>query len=303
MDLLQSNKSLERVGTILGVTLVMLLTCGARAWAGPVQWNSGPNNNGHWYEVIVAPGGITWDKAMADAQARGGYLATILSAEENAFAFSLVDSPAYWIAEAGGPANVGPWLGGSQPPGSPEPAGGWTWVHGDGPFVYTNWHGGEPSNGEGSPHGQTESRLEFFEYGGRSSAWNDAPESSSCGIVCPIAYVVEYDAMCVVDPSYAGTTLTLNFTISSPHATQWHVAALASGNVATFWKVQLPAVEPAASFSLPIPNVPHLGNIGFLSTFTGGGGLECTSLRTVDTGAASPGTTLELLRRSLGLNQ
>ena len=274
----------RRIGTITVAVMLNVLFLGRYVWAGPVQWNSGTNNNGHWYEVVVVPAGITWDNAMADAVARGGYLATILSAEENAFAFSLIDSPAYWVGEAGTGANLGPWIGGFQPSGSAEPAGGWTWVHGGGPFVFTNWHGGEPNNGVGGPHGQTESRVHYFEYAGRSSAWNDYPETASCGLTCPIAYVVEYDARCLVDPSYAGTTLTLNFTLSTSQPTQWHVALLASGNVTTFWKVQLPTVEPVATFNLPISNFPHLGTVGFLSTFTGSRGLECTSLRTVDTG-------------------
>ena len=32
-----------------------------------------------------------------------------------------------------------------QPPGSPEPAGGWIWVSGE-PVTYTNWIAGEPNN-------------------------------------------------------------------------------------------------------------------------------------------------------------
>ncbi|MEP7274673.1 MAG: C-type lectin domain-containing protein, partial [Acidobacteriota bacterium] len=66
-----------------------------------------------------------WDEAQAAAVARGGYLATILSDAENTFVFNLVNDPAYWRDDL----PFGPWIGGYQPPGSPEPAGGWTWVN------------------------------------------------------------------------------------------------------------------------------------------------------------------------------
>jgi hypothetical protein len=53
----------------------------------------------------------------------------------------------------------------------------------------------------------------------------------------------------------------------------------------------------------PIPNFPALGTLGFLSTFTSGGGLICTDLKTVDTGPPTPGATLEMARRSLGVSR
>jgi len=176
----------------------IVLSISAPVSAAPVWWNSGPGNNNHWYEVISAPGGITWDDAQADAISRGGYLATILSAEENDFAFALVDSPSFWVLEGAGPANLGPWLGGYQPDGSPEAGGGWTWVNGDGPFAYTNWHGGEPNNG----WAEGESRLHYFEYGGRSKAWNDLRDNiRGVPYAGPIAYVLEYDSLPVPEPA------------------------------------------------------------------------------------------------------
>jgi hypothetical protein len=107
---------------------------------------------------------------------------------------------------------------------------------------------------------------------------------------------------CLIDPTYAGNTLTLNFTLGTATPTQWHVAILAFGNVITLWKVPLPAIDPAVSFPLAIPGFPHVGTIGFMSTFTGSGGLACTDLKTVDTGPLTTGVTPELLRRSFGLN-
>ena len=106
---------------------------------------------------------------------------------------------------------------------------------------------------------------------------------------------------CLIDPSYAGNTLTLNFTVGTAQPTQWHFAALAFGSVITLWKVALPRIDPAVSFPLAIPGVPHVGTIGFMSTFTGSGGLVCTDLKTVDTGPLTTGVTPELLKRTLGV--
>lgn len=128
----------------VAMTLLMLVAT-SQAHADPwIQWSG----NGHYYQAVSAPAGISWFAAQADAVSKGGYLATIASAEENDFVFSLIDAPEYWIFYADGWTS-GPWLGGYQPEGSPEPDGGWTWVTGE-PWGYTHWsawldddHGGE----------------------------------------------------------------------------------------------------------------------------------------------------------------
>jgi hypothetical protein len=89
---------------------------------------------------------------------------------------------------------------------------------------------------------------------------------------------------CLVNPSHAGTTLTLNFTLDTPQPVEWHVAVVAFGSVFTLWKVPLPAIADPADFTLPIPGFPMIGTIGFLSTFTASSGLTCTDLKTVNTG-------------------
>lgn len=106
------------------------------AQAQIVSWPIANGGNGHFYEAVVAPGGISWSNASSVATNRDGYLATITSSSENAFVFSLVSTGAScWYQEPLSGNWFGPWLGGSQPTGSSEPLGGWTWVTGE-PFSY-----------------------------------------------------------------------------------------------------------------------------------------------------------------------
>jgi hypothetical protein len=106
---------------------------------------------------------------------------------------------------------------------------------------------------------------------------------------------------CLVDPTFAGGTLTLNFTIGAPQAAEWHVALLAVGSVITLWKAPLPVIDPPVAFALPIPGFPALGRIGLLSTLTDASdaGLICTDLATVDTGPMPLGVTPTAVRQFL----
>jgi hypothetical protein len=149
----------------------------------PVQWPIGAGGNGHFYEPVLVPGGIDWESANSAAVARGGYLATTASPEENSFVFGLVSNdPRFWVP----PITIGPWLGGFQPPGSPEPAGNWQWITGE-PFDYTNWETGEPSNS-----GTTgEDRIVMWgSRGPPKEKWDDlyAFETENR----PVGYIVEY---------------------------------------------------------------------------------------------------------------
>ena len=105
------------------------------------------DGNGHAYEAVYAPG-MSWDNAQAECVARGGYLATATSAEENTFIESLFeDNPSFWYVDSYDNA-LGPWLGGRQAPGAEEPDGGWYWVTGE-PWSYTDWSTNQPDNAFG----------------------------------------------------------------------------------------------------------------------------------------------------------
>jgi hypothetical protein len=153
-----------------GITTLLtgfMLTTPVLCFSAPsewVQWNVSSGGNGHWYKPVPGFPGITWTLANELAKAEGGYLATITSAEEDAFVFSLVvNDPQYWKFDHN---YSGAALGGSQQDGAPEPAGGWYWVTGES-WTYSNWYAEQPNN---QPGATPEERLQFF---GPDGQWND----------------------------------------------------------------------------------------------------------------------------------
>lgn len=166
---------------------VVALAVGVSAVAS-AQWSTFAGT-GHYYGVFLIEGSDhSWSTARAQAQAKiapngqTGDLATLTSADENAFVFALADFPEFWVLDGAG-NNEGPYLGGFQPDGSPEPAGGWQWVTGEA-WDYTSWMPGEPSNWAGA-----EDRLCFFGIGSaRTDRWNDVGDGADAPHA---AYVVE----------------------------------------------------------------------------------------------------------------
>lgn len=117
--------------------------------------------NDHRYEVVDE--GMTWSAAKAYAEERGGYLATITSAGEQAFIERLLQ---------GGKRNQY-WLGARRNGIS------FKWVTGES-FDYTNWNTGEPNN-----YRDVEDCLQIERVsnpaisGSRAMAWNDVPEDNT----------------------------------------------------------------------------------------------------------------------------
>ena len=123
---------------------LFLFCISGRAPAQPEPW-AHPDGSIHYYCAVDAPDGIDWAAASDSAARLGGYLATITSRPENDFVFNLVFLRPYWYRRAGSGWWAGPWLGGRQRVGAPEPDSGWEWVTGE-PFDYTNWSQGQPNN-------------------------------------------------------------------------------------------------------------------------------------------------------------
>ena len=184
---------------LLGVTVAAILAAGVRTSAGePVRWKKGDGGNNHYYDVIYVGEFISWEAARIDAEARGGYLATITSSEENDFIVPLLRDLAFWRWIRSNPNHyAGPWIGGYQEQGSAEPDGGWSWIT-DEPFEFTDWLEGEPNNFYGGSH--NEDSMNFFYLSDElledeilyfTPEWNDSYHDGDWSKV--VAYVIEWD--------------------------------------------------------------------------------------------------------------
>lgn len=147
--------------------------------------------NGHLYEYVSTPSGITWSDAESAASqsvkyGAAGYLATITSAEENSYIYARL-------------LGVG-WIGGSDSASE----GNWQWVQGPeagmqfwqgnagGSAVddaYVNWDSNQPDNANWYPGSSDENCAQMGILGTMKPQWNDMP----CIYPMP-GYVVEYGA-------------------------------------------------------------------------------------------------------------
>jgi hypothetical protein len=136
--------------------------------AEPIQWEG----NGHWYDCVA--GTYAWLEARAAADSlswlgQPGHLATLTSAEENAF-----------VDENFGACQNDLWLGGYQDPNyEPVPDAGWRWVTGEA-WGYTDWFPGEPNDFGGPEY--------YLNFVGHGPYWND--QSERC---LQTGFVVEYE--------------------------------------------------------------------------------------------------------------
>ena len=220
-----------------------------------MAWPVADGGNGHFYQAVCAPDGINWADAQAWAVAQGGYLATLGSAAENDFVFKLIDDPKFWWNNAGN--SSGPWLGGWQPAGSPEPDDGWQWLNREGAFAYTNWAANEPDD-----NGAGQDRLNFYGWGpdNRQPTLDD-----EAGTLPMHGFVVEYDSPPVLVSGLARRGLR-PASGSGPEA--------ATGS--------LPTAQPAAPRAVsatpgavagPVAPIPVTGELSIISAiFSGHGG-------------------------------
>jgi hypothetical protein len=190
-------------------------------------------DNGHIYEYVS--GQMSWNDARTAAAARtrlgvSGYLATVTSAEEQAFITPRLSGAA--------------WFGASDS----AVEGTWRWVTGpeDGdPLGYTNWNAGEPNNAG------NEDCAQFLLGSGMNGQWNDLPCASSLPGVP--GYVVEYGAPGNV-PTVAATTIgittlatqTIGSITSTGSFAEWGgsftVAATASSGLPVVFTTSTPSV-------------------------------------------------------------
>jgi hypothetical protein len=163
----------------------MVLVCVAAVTAGvhgqdAVRWRVEDGGNGHWYRVAVVSTALTWSAANAAATEVGSHLASISSAEENAFVRNLSLSTPGGVGSAGG-TTVGPWIGAHRDPLT----GILGWSSGE-PWSFTAWCGGEPTGA---------SWEDAVCYYTGSLCWNDRPGDFVGSTACRSA-VQEWSADC-----------------------------------------------------------------------------------------------------------
>ena len=104
--------------------------------------------NGHYYYIYNIPEITTWEQAQEYCRSKNGYLATLTTKEENAFAYSMLSS-----------FNITGAYFGLHDIGYND----WQWVNSEA-FSYSNWAYGEPSS-YSEPYGM------FYEQ--YVETWND----------------------------------------------------------------------------------------------------------------------------------
>lgn len=185
-------------GQTLRIAVAALLGFSAIAMALPTEWKVADGGNGHFYEAVSAPF-LSWGDANAQAQAKGGYLVTLGSAQEDAFVYSLVQSAGL----------VSSWVSSGQP-GIPDgyPGGAWIglqkigadwkWVTGE-TFSYSNWFAGQP-DGIADPD-----LAAGYHTWGTGGTWHDSgtPFTTGSGVFG------HYKGFVVESVPEPGTALTL----------------------------------------------------------------------------------------------
>lgn len=171
-----------RISTVIVTALLVSVMSAGAAFAAPIEWSV----NGHLYELVTL-NGASWHLAVQTSAERGGYLATITSAEEQAF------------LHANLPVSGAAWIGGSDQ----DTAGTWSWRTGpetgqifhiegaaDQPG-FSAWAPGEPNNFEDVTIPGGEAYL-LFRWNA-AGEWNDFNvRLSNC---CVNAFVVEYNSV------------------------------------------------------------------------------------------------------------
>ena len=171
-----SRLACPTIETVVVLSVATAIT--SMANASPVRWEVTAGGNGHSYEAVFVGPFTTWASASATAQARGGYLVTLTSAEEDAFVFSLVRDRAEMWSQVGNESRLGPWIGATRPDGSLFPfSNGWSWVTGE-PWEYTHWV--SLDGGPRIPH--------FVQYFADGGGWNDLED----GVWDVRGFVMEY---------------------------------------------------------------------------------------------------------------
>ena len=117
---------MKTIQKIIIFGLILTFITGSVSTFPSIGGHGGTIYNGHEYKLFSIF--KTWFEAKADCEARGGYLVTITSSEENDF-----------VSDLAGLNNI--WIGFTDELNE----GDWQWVTGES-STYTNWRSGEPND-------------------------------------------------------------------------------------------------------------------------------------------------------------
>lgn len=128
---------------------------------------------GHHYQLIE-DGKLTWTEAKVDCESKGGYLAVVTSAEEQAFIEEMISAGTKDFY----------WLGGTD---EDSVTNDYLWVTGE-IFDYHNWAEGQPDDGDWGIGGRENyiGILRKDRYGVGANTWNDFRDNpnDSRGYIC-----------------------------------------------------------------------------------------------------------------------
>ena len=151
--------------------------------------------NGHSYAIYEnldstgALADLTWNQAVAFAQSEGGYLATLLTPEEDRFVLDAFRGSYILIG-------VRAWIGLTDN----QEEGVFKWVTGpEGiqPLTYNHWLPGEPNDTGGNEDYVEWQNEPVFPYYWSNLAWNDVPPDA-WGVN---RFMVEFDPKPVPEPT------------------------------------------------------------------------------------------------------
>ena len=85
---------------------------------------------------------------------------------------------------------------------------------------------------------------------------------------------------------YDGSTLAMDFDLETASPAIWSVWLVFHTQVIPLWSLPIPAIDPAASFTVPVP-LPSVGTVGFLTSVATQEEATCYAFDSIDTGAPS----------------
>ncbi len=151
------------------LTVLVVLVGVGQLESAPVEWSFADGGNGHCYEFVAPPGGITWTSAKTAAEGRTfletpGHLATVTSQGEWDFLFDNFPHAYNWIGLS-----------------DTAQEGHYEWVTGE-PFEFSAWKRNEPNNAGDE---------DYIHYDG--GGWNDFHNWATVySAEYPHHYIVEY---------------------------------------------------------------------------------------------------------------